>query len=102
MKPWTPPRRSRGYLQEVPIATAIVLIAVAALMGYVGVTGKKLLVAVDGLVLLAYFYYVILARGWRPGSAAPVRLMLRWMLFGALALLLVGGVAAFALVYTEQ
>ena len=55
MKPWTPPRRSRGYLQEVPIATAIVLIAVAALMGYVGVTGKKLLVAVDGLVLLAYF-----------------------------------------------
>jgi hypothetical protein len=91
--------RERGTLQEIPLAAGIVLIAVAALIGHVGLNTKKILVAIDGLTLLVLFYYFILVRGWRPGTAAPARLMLRWMLFGVLALLLIGGVTVFALVY---
>jgi len=92
-------QRARGYLREIPVAVSIALIAVAALMDHVGVTGKKVLVGVDGLALLALFYYFILAPGWRPGSASNTRVVLRWTLFGVLALLLIGGVAGFAVVY---
>jgi hypothetical protein len=91
--------RARGALQEIPVAAAIVLVVVGALMGHVGINGKKLLAAVDGLVLLAVFYYFILAPGWRPGSTAAPRLMLRRMLFGLLAVLVVSGVVLFALLY---
>jgi hypothetical protein len=90
---------TRGSLQEVPIAAAIVFVIVGALMGHVGVNGKKLLVAVDGIAMLAASFYFILAPGWRPGSAAPARVMLRWMLFGLLAVLVVSGVVLFALLY---
>jgi len=96
------PRREWGALQEIPLAAGIVLIAVSALIGHVGLTGKKILVAIDGLTLLVLFFNFILAPGWRPGSAAPARLMLRWMLFGVLALLLIGGVIIFALVYNGR
>lgn len=92
----------QGMLREVPIAAALVLIAVAALIDHVGASGKKLLVTVDALALLTVLYYFILAPGWRPGSAAPARLMLRWLLFGVLAALLIGGVAVFRLIYTER
>jgi hypothetical protein len=92
-------RRNRGMLQEIPIAVAVVLIAVAVLMDHVGITGKKLLVAVDGLALMALFYYYILAPGWHPGAAAAGRPVSRWILFGLLALLLVGAVIGFAIVY---
>lgn len=102
MKHQTPAHRLRGALQAIPLAAAIVLVVVGALMGRVGATGKKLLVAVDGLALLVVFYYFLLAPGWRPGSAAPVRLMLRWMLFALVALLVIGGATVFALVYTER
>jgi hypothetical protein len=93
-------RRERGALQEIPIAVAIVLIAVAVLMDHVGITGKKLLVAVDGVALLALFYYFILAPGWRPGTALPASLRVRWILFGLLAVLVIGVVIGFAVVYT--
>ncbi|MGA3158122.1 MAG: hypothetical protein ABSE43_11170, partial [Steroidobacteraceae bacterium] len=64
MRPQAMRRRNRGMLQEIPIAVAVVLIAVAVLMDHVGITGKTLLVAVDGLALMALFYYYILAPGW--------------------------------------
>lgn len=102
MRPQTTPQRVRGTLHEIPIAVAIGLIAVAVLIDHVGVTGKKLLVAVDGLALTALFHYYIVAPGWRPGSAAPARPLLRWIFFGLLAVMLIGAVIGFAMVYTGR
>jgi hypothetical protein len=89
-------------LQEVPIAFAMVLIVLAVLMDHVGVTGKKLLLAVAALVLLAVCYYYLLAPGWQPGRATRARPGLRRIAFGLLALLLIGAVIGFARVYTGR
>jgi hypothetical protein len=79
---------------------ALILIAVGVLMNHVGVTGKKLLVAVDGIALLALCYYYIIAPGWQPGSPVRAGRGARWLLLALLALVLIGAVLGFAVLYT--
>jgi len=87
--------RQRGYLLEVPLLVAAVLVVGLLLLPHLGPGGRKLAVGAGAGLLLAGAYYLLLAPGRLVGAPAGPPRAVRRLLFGALALVLVLGAGAF-------
>jgi hypothetical protein len=87
-------RRQCGYLLEIPLIVALVVIVAVVIGPMLPPLGQKLVVIGAGLVVIAGAYYDIVIPGWRPRPrlAPPWS----WIVFGAVATLVAVGAGAFA------
>lgn len=88
------PRRSAGYLLEVPLLLMAIGLVLALLLPNLPPLGQKVLLGLAALPLLLGLYYMIVTPGWTPGGSG---LRPPWGLawFSLVALLIVALVVAF-------
>ena len=90
------PRRQLGYLMEIPILLAVVVLGVFFLLPMLPPVGRKILLVVAAFPLLLCMYYMIVIPGWRPH---PSRLSqkARLAIFVCVAMGVAAGVVMFVL-----
>ena len=86
-------RRQCGYLLEIPLIVALVVIVAVVIGPMLPPLGQKLVVIAAALVVIAGAYYDLVIPGWRPTPrlAPPWS----WIVFGAVATLVAVGAGAF-------
>jgi len=86
-------RRQCGYLLEIPLLVALVVIVAVVIGPMLPPLGQKLVVIAAALVVIAGAYYNLVIPGWRPTPrlAPPWS----WIVFGAVATLVAVGAGAF-------
>ena len=86
-------RRQCGYLLEIPLLVALVVIVAVVIGPMLPPLGQKLVVIAAALVVIAGAYYDLVIPGWRPTPrlAPPWS----WIVFGAVATLVAVGAGAF-------
>ena len=86
-------RRQCGYLLEIPLIVALVVIVAVFIGPMLPPLGQKLVVIAAGLVVIGGAYYDIVIPGWRPTPrlAPPWS----WIVFGTVATLVALGAGAF-------
>lgn len=92
----TLPHRQLGYLMEIPILLAVVVLGVVFLLPMLPPVGRKVLMVVAAFPVLLCLYYMIVIPGWRPN---PSRLSqtTRMVLFIGAAIAIVASVVMIVL-----
>ena len=88
--------RQRGYLMEIPLILAVVVMGVFILLPMLPPLGRKVLMVVAAFPVLFCLYYMIVIPGWRPN---PSRLgpKVRIVIFAGVVVGVVAGVLMFVL-----
>ncbi len=86
----------RGYLIEIPIAIAAVLVVLAWLIPKLPPAGAKLLAGFGALALCGGAYYMLIVPGWQP-NASRLRSPWNWLVFVVIAAALLAAAGAFAI-----
>jgi len=87
-------RAQRGYMIEIPIIVAVILVIAMTVVPNLPPLGQKIAVALTALVFIAGAYYMIVIPGWQPG-AKRLRWPWNWVVFIPVALLVALVAAAF-------
>jgi hypothetical protein len=93
-RPWH--RIQRGYLLEVPILLAVVVIVVAVVFPNLPRYGQKIFLGVAAIPVLFCLYYMIVIPGWSPHGGGRLRPPWSWIVFGLVAAAIIAVVVAFA------
>jgi uncharacterized membrane protein len=89
--------RQRGYLQEAPIALAVVVLGTLVLLPFLPRWGQKMLASLATALALGLLYYLIVIPGWRPGAATDGPAGAKRWLFVLVAAVALGALAYFVL-----
>jgi hypothetical protein len=80
----------RGYLVEIPILLAIVLVVLAVLVPRLPPVGQKATIGAGAVAILCLLFYMVIVPGWMPGKSAGRALAWRVPLYvGSAALILI-------------
>jgi hypothetical protein len=88
-------RAQCGYLLEIPILVALVVIVALVLGPMLPKLGQKIAAIIAGLVVMGGAYYDLIIPGWQPRKR--LRAPWNWIVFVVVASVTVIGAAAFAL-----
>lgn len=91
-------RFQEGYLLEIPLLLAFVLVLVLIIIPHLPKWGMKLLLVLAAGPVLFCLHYMIVTPGWQP-EARPIPPPWNKILFIAVAVLLAVGLAAFVLLF---
>ena len=87
-------RRQCGYLMEIPLLLAAVLVVVVLLLPHLSLLGRKITLAIAAVPVIFCLYYMIVIPGWTPGPRLNWPQYVRWAVFIVVAGAIIAGVVS--------
>lgn len=97
MKNNHPARRQRGYLLEIPILFAVVVIVMSVVVPALPPFGQKVAYAIAALLILFFLFYMIVIPGWTPDYEGRLKWPWNWIVFLLVAVPIIAVVVAMLL-----
>ncbi len=89
--------RQRGYLLEIPLLFAAIVVILSIVLPMLPPLGQKILVALAAVPILFALFYMIVIPGWSPDTSGRLKWPWNWVAFLLVAIPIVLIVVAFIL-----
>jgi hypothetical protein len=71
----------RGYLLEIPLLFAVVVVVLSILLPQLPPLGQKIAIGIAALPILFALFYMIVIPGWTPDSGGRLKWPWNWLVF---------------------
>ncbi len=92
-----PLSKQAGYMIEIPILIAVVLLLLSWILPKLPLEFAKALAVLGALIVIAGAYYMLIVPGWQPAPSSRLRAPWNWLVFVLTAALLLGAAGGFAI-----